>query len=55
MVSARKKRRTGGPMSAAGLISFYEEYEEKLTLSPTTIVIISIVFTAAVILAHALG
>jgi len=54
-LSSRKKRRTGGPMSAAGLISFYDEYEEKLRLSPTTIVVVSIAFTALVILAHALG
>ncbi len=53
-MSARRKR-TGGPMSAAGLISFYEEYEGAIKISPTTVIILSAVFTFIVVMAHILG
>jgi len=51
---SRRGRRQGGPMTAAGLISFYDEYEEKVRLSPMTIVVISIIYAAIIVLAHAL-
>lgn len=50
-MSARR-RRTGGPMSAAGLISFYDEYEGGIKVSPTTVVIVSAAFAFAVVMAH---
>lgn len=53
-MSARR-RRTGGPMSAAGLISFYEEYEGAIKVSPTTVVLISSIFAFIVVLAHIIG
>ncbi len=56
MPTKKKKRKKGsGPMTAAGLVAFYEDYEEKFTLSPLAIVMISIIFSLAVIIAHALG
>ena len=42
-------------MTAAGLISFYDEYEGGLRLSPTAIVLISVVFSVIVIVAHLIG
>ncbi|MEB3816964.1 MAG: preprotein translocase subunit Sec61beta [Desulfurococcales archaeon] len=54
MPSKKRSRRQGGPMTAAGLISFYDEYEEKVRLSPMTIVIISILYAVIVVLAHAI-
>lgn len=53
-MSARR-RRTGGPMSAAGLISFYEEYESGIKISPTTVIMLSTLFTFIVVIAHILG
>jgi preprotein translocase subunit Sec61beta len=52
---SKRKRRGSGPMTAAGLVAFYEDYEEKFRLSPLAIVMISIIFSLAVILAHALS
>ncbi len=49
---ARKKSRQGGPMTAAGLISFYDEYEGKVKISPTTLVLVAAAFTVAVVIAH---
>ena len=50
-----RRRRTGGPMTAAGLISFYEEYEGQVKMSPTTVVLVSAIFAFIVVLAHMLG
>lgn len=52
---AARRRRHAGPMSAAGLISFYDEYEGKIKLSPTALTMIALLFTIMVILARALG
>lgn len=49
---SQRKRRQAAPMSAAGLISFYEEYEGKIKLSPITIVGIALAFSAIIIVAH---
>lgn len=49
---AAKKRRQGGPMSAAGLIAFYDEYEGRVKLSPVTLVLIATAFTVIVVVAH---
>lgn len=52
---ARKKKREGGPMSAAGLIAFYDEYEGKVKMSPVTLVLASTIFAVIVVVAHLIG
>jgi len=52
---ARKRKREGGPMSAAGLIAFYDEYEGKVKMSPITLVLASTVFAVIVVVAHLIG
>lgn len=37
-----KKRKSGGPMSAAGLVSFYEEFEARIKLSPLAVLILAL-------------
>ncbi|MGC9210153.1 MAG: preprotein translocase subunit Sec61beta [Acidilobus sp.] len=49
-----RKRKEAGPLTAAGLVAFYENYRGKVEISPTTLLIISAVIAAAVILARAL-
>ncbi len=44
-----KKKKPSGPMSAAGLISFYEDTDAKIVLTPTWILIVSIVFVGIVL------
>lgn len=50
-----RRRRQGGPMTAAGLISFYDEYEGKIKISPTTLVVLSAIYALIVALAHILA
>jgi len=45
----RKKERAGGPMSAAGLMRFYEEIDVGIKLSPYTVVIVGVIITVLVI------
>ncbi len=52
---AKKRNRQSGPMTAAGLISFYDEYEGKVKISPTTLVIVASAFTVIVVVAHILS
>ncbi|MGB9830868.1 MAG: preprotein translocase subunit Sec61beta [Fervidicoccus fontis] len=47
--SKEKKKKPSGLMSAAGLISFYEDTSTKITITPTTIIIISIAFIGIVV------
>ncbi|AFH42948.1 MULTISPECIES: preprotein translocase subunit Sec61beta [Fervidicoccus] len=47
--SKEKKKKPSGLMSAAGLISFYEDTSAKITITPTTIIIISIAFIGIVV------
>ncbi|MCE4599232.1 MAG: preprotein translocase subunit Sec61beta [Desulfurococcales archaeon] len=47
-----RRRRQSGPMTAAGLISFYDEYEGKIKMSPTTLVLIAAVYAVIVVVAH---
>ncbi len=49
---AKKKRKQSGPMTAAGLISFYDEYEGKVKISPTTLILLSGIYALIVVLAH---
>jgi preprotein translocase subunit Sec61beta len=51
---ATRRRRQAGPMSAAGLISFYEELEGRIKLSPATVLAIALAFSLLVIMAHIL-
>ncbi len=52
---AKKRRKQSGPMTAAGLIAFYEEYEGKVKISPTTLVLLAAAFTVIVAIAHLFG
>lgn len=47
-----RRRRQAGPISAAGIIAFYEEYEGRIKLSPFSIIAIALAFTAIVVGAH---
>ena len=47
-----RRRRQSGPMTAAGLISFYEEYEGRIKMSPTTLILVSAIYALLVVLAH---
>ncbi|MCE4617077.1 MAG: preprotein translocase subunit Sec61beta [Desulfurococcales archaeon] len=49
-----KSKKPSGPMTAAGLISFYEEYEGQVKMSPAALIAVSIIFTAIVMIARAL-
>jgi len=49
---AKRKSKQSGPMTAAGLISFYDEYEGKIKISPTTLILVAAAFTIAVVIAH---
>ena len=42
-MSSRRRRRTEGPLTAAGLVRFFEDVEAKVRISPMTIIIIAIV------------
>lgn len=48
------KRRQAGPASAAGLISYYEELDSAIKLSPASVFIIAAAFSLLIILAHLL-
>lgn len=50
--ASSKKRKESGPLTAAGLVAFYENYKSKIEISPTTLVIVSAVVAAAVIIAR---
>jgi len=55
LAKSKKKSRQSGPMTAAGLISFYDEYEGKIKISPTTLIALSAIYAIAVVLAHIFG
>ncbi|MEN2999328.1 MAG: preprotein translocase subunit Sec61beta [Acidilobaceae archaeon] len=48
------RRRQTGPASAAGLISYYEELDSVIKLSPTSVFIFAAAFSLLIILAHLL-
>ncbi|MEM1619646.1 MAG: preprotein translocase subunit Sec61beta [Fervidicoccaceae archaeon] len=54
MSSRRDRKRLGGPLSAAGLVSFYEELEAKVEISPTMVLLLSAAFITIVVLMRAL-
>ncbi len=41
-MSSRRRRRTGGPLTAAGLVRFFEDVEARVRISPMAIIIIAI-------------
>jgi preprotein translocase subunit Sec61beta len=47
--SKEKKKKPSGLMSAAGLISFYEYTDTKFTVTPTFVIVLSIVFVGVVV------
>jgi len=49
---APKRRKQSGPMTAAGLISFYDEYEGKVKMSPMTLIIAAVAYAVIVVIAH---
>ncbi|MFN4046618.1 MAG: preprotein translocase subunit Sec61beta [Acidilobaceae archaeon] len=51
---ATRRRRQAGPISAAGLVSFYEELEGRIKFSPFTVLAIAAIFSFIVVLAHLL-
>jgi len=51
---AVRRRRQAGPMSAAGLISFYEELEGRIKIGPIAVLAIAVAFSLLVIAAHIL-
>ncbi len=50
--SSSRKKKESGPLTAAGLVAFYENYKSKVEISPTSLVIISAVIAAAVVIAR---
>ncbi len=51
---AKKRKKQSGPMTAAGLIAFYDEYEGKIKISPTTLILLSGIYALVIVLAHIL-
>lgn len=45
-----KKKKPTGPMSAAGLFSYYEDLESIIKITPTQVFLISVAFAAAVVI-----
>ena len=54
MPKGKKRREAGGPMSAAGLMRFYEEVDVGIKLTPQMVVIVGIVVAVAVVILRAL-
>ncbi len=42
-----RRRRTSGPMTAAGLVRFFEDVEAKVKISPMTIIIMAAAMSVA--------
>jgi len=47
--SSGSKKRPTGPLTAAGLIRFYEEVDVGVKMKPYTLIIIATLFTIAII------
>ena len=41
-MSYRRRRRAGGPLTAAGLVRFFEDVEAKIRISPMAVIAIAI-------------
>jgi len=44
----RRKKPTG-PLSAAGLVSFYEDFEARVKLTPSRVFVLTVAFVALVV------
>ncbi|MEZ0393450.1 MAG: preprotein translocase subunit Sec61beta [Desulfurococcaceae archaeon] len=44
-----RRRREGGPLTAAGLVRFYEEFDVGIKLKPHVLIIVALVFAAVAI------
>jgi preprotein translocase subunit Sec61beta len=44
-----KKKKPSGPMSAAGLVSYYEDLESVVKITPTQVFIITVAFATLII------
>jgi len=49
-VRKRRERREIRPLSSAGLISFYEEFEGRIRVRPHVIIAMAVLFTLVVVL-----
>ncbi|HDJ94826.1 MAG TPA: preprotein translocase subunit Sec61beta [Acidilobales archaeon] len=49
-VRRRKERREIRPLSSAGLISFYEEFEGRIKVKPHVIIAMAVLFTLVIVL-----
>ncbi|MCE4611230.1 MAG: preprotein translocase subunit Sec61beta [Desulfurococcales archaeon] len=49
---ARRRERRAAPITAAGLLSFYEDYESKIKVGPSVIVGAALLLSAIVAAAH---
>ncbi|HIQ03825.1 MAG TPA: preprotein translocase subunit Sec61beta [Desulfurococcales archaeon] len=50
MSRRRRRREAGGPITAAGLIRFYEETEIGIKVKPHVVIVAAIIFTVTVLL-----
>ena len=50
MSKKRRKREAGGPLTAAGLVRFYEETEVGIKVKPYIVITVAILFTATVLI-----
>ncbi|MCE4603919.1 MAG: preprotein translocase subunit Sec61beta [Aeropyrum sp.] len=48
----RRRERRAAPVTAAGLLSFYEDYEGKIKVSPTIVIMAAVGLSALVAAAH---
>ncbi len=55
MAKRERRRRTAAPMSAAGLVTYFEEEVGGLRLRPEAVVALAVGLMALVILAHLLA
>ena len=50
--TSRKRERRAAPITAAGLISFYEDYETRIKIGPVTVVGAALLLSALVAAAN---
>ncbi len=52
MSTSRRRERRAAPITAAGLLSFYEDYESRIKVGPSVVVGVAIMLAALVAAAH---
>ncbi len=50
----KKKREAGGPMTAAGLIRFYEEADIGVKLKPHVVIVLTVIMIVTVVILRVL-